>query len=84
MSPDSSTHLALASGVYGGPADSLSLSSLDSWLSGLEPHKHQQRVTMPLPPFAMRAGPREQIYYDPAQVTAAIVATGKRGIMRFL
>jgi hypothetical protein len=32
---------------------------------------------MPLPPFAMRAGPRENIYFDPATVTAAIVTTGE-------
>eukprot|EP00879_Flechtneria_rotunda_P018950 GHRR01019893.1.p1 GENE.GHRR01019893.1~~GHRR01019893.1.p1 ORF type:complete len:596 (+),score=208.92 GHRR01019893.1:424-2211(+) len=33
-------------------------------------------VCVRLPPYAMRAGPREQIYYDPATVTAAIVTTG--------
>jgi hypothetical protein len=31
---------------------------------------------MPLPPYALRAGPREQIYFDPKTVTAAIISTG--------
>ena len=34
------------------------------------------RVVVPLPAFAMRAGLRDTIYYDPAEVTAAIVTTG--------
>ena len=31
---------------------------------------------MQLPPWAMRAGARETIYYNPAEVTAAIVTCG--------
>jgi 6-phosphofructokinase 1 len=33
-------------------------------------------VCIPLPPWAVRAGAREVIYYDPASVTAAIVTCG--------
>jgi hypothetical protein len=36
-----------------------------------------QEVCMPLPPFAIRAGPRDKIFFDPATVTAAIITTGK-------
>ena len=34
------------------------------------------QVCVPLPPWAMRAGARETIYYNPAEVTAAIVTCG--------
>ena len=33
-------------------------------------------VCVPLPPWAVRAGAREVIYFDPAQTTAAIVTCG--------
>lgn len=39
-------------------------------------HQLHYDACMPLPPYALRAGPREQIYFDPATVTAAIVTTG--------
>lgn len=31
---------------------------------------------IPLPPYALRSGPRRTIYHDPAQVTAALVTCG--------
>ncbi len=31
---------------------------------------------MQLPPFSLRSGPRRTIYYDPKQVTAAVVTCG--------
>lgn len=34
------------------------------------------RVVIPLPALAMRAGVRDTIYFDPAQVNAAVVTTG--------
>lgn len=34
------------------------------------------QVCVPLPPWAVRAGARETIYFDPAEVTAAIVTCG--------
>lgn len=33
-------------------------------------------VCIPLPPFAIRGGPRSSIYFDPGQVTAAVVTCG--------
>jgi hypothetical protein len=41
--------------------------------------QQQEDVTkvMPLPPYALRAGPREEIYFDPKTVTAAIISTGE-------
>lgn len=33
-------------------------------------------MCIPLPPYAIRAGPRRTIYYDPGQVTAAVVTCG--------
>lgn len=36
----------------------------------------KEGVCIPLPPYAIRAGPRRTIYYDPAQVTAAVVTCG--------
>ena len=49
--------------------------------SGQQQQPQQQQsshynTVMPLAPYAMRAGPRENIYFDPAMVTAAIVTTG--------
>eukprot|EP00955_Chlamydomonas_euryale_P038993 351270-Chlamydomonas_euryale.AAC.13 len=35
-----------------------------------------EQVGMSLPPWAVRAGARKQIYFDPQQVTAAIVTCG--------
>jgi hypothetical protein len=34
------------------------------------------QVCVPLPPWAMRAGARETIYYNPAEVNVAIVTCG--------
>ena len=34
------------------------------------------QTCMPLPDWARRSGPRRTIYYDPAQVTAAVVTCG--------
>lgn len=31
---------------------------------------------IPLPPFTMRAGPRKRIYFEPKEVTAAIITCG--------
>lgn len=36
----------------------------------------QVQVCIPLPPWSIRAGARETIYYDPKEVTAAIVTCG--------
>lgn len=36
----------------------------------------QERVCVQLPPFALRAGARDTVYFDPAKVKAAIVVTG--------
>lgn len=36
----------------------------------------EQGICIPLPPFAIRGGPRRSIYYDPKQVTAAVVTCG--------
>jgi hypothetical protein len=86
----SSGHLALSSGIYGSMQsvdNSLfGSSTLDmpsaaknagaSSSNQQEPMEHYD-TCMPLPPFAMRAGPREHIYFDPATVTAAIVTTGE-------
>lgn len=35
-----------------------------------------EQLLIPLPPWAVRAGARREIYYDPTQVTAAIVTCG--------
>lgn len=83
-----STHLALSSGIYGSlqDADVFGSGSMDSvgprtgtGQSGSTMQQQQLHydACMPLPPYAMRAGPREDIYFDPATVTAAIVTTGK-------
>ena len=34
-------------------------------------------VHVELPTFGIRAGPREEIYFDPSKVTAAIVVVGE-------
>lgn len=35
-----------------------------------------EQLSIPLPPWAVRAGARSTIYHDPSQVTAAIVTCG--------
>lgn len=69
----SSSHLAMMSGVYGSftSMDGSSLASMDG------PGAGAPQVCLPLPPFAVRAGPRDQVYYDAKTVTAAIVTTGE-------
>lgn len=57
--------------------------SLDSFIAAaqnsqdLQQLEQQYGVCVPLPPFAMRAGPRDEIYFDPKAVTAAVVSTGE-------
>jgi hypothetical protein len=88
----SSRHLALCSGVYGSMLSSVdglhsSDFSLDALLhpggAGAQHQQqaqqlpgHQHDVCVALPPYAMRAGPRDTVYLDPSTVTAAIVTTG--------
>ncbi|KAI8471140.1 MAG: phosphofructokinase family protein [Monoraphidium minutum] len=38
--------------------------------------RQSRRVVVPLPTFAMRAGVRDTIWFDPEKVTAAVVTTG--------
>ncbi|KAF6265494.1 phosphofructokinase family protein [Scenedesmus sp. NREL 46B-D3] len=67
----------LNSGVFAGPAASFSsVSSMDAGQQGEDAAGGDATRVMPLPPYALRAGPREQIYFDPATVTAAIISTG--------
>eukprot|EP00878_Enallax_costatus_P004101 GHUV01004329.1.p1 GENE.GHUV01004329.1~~GHUV01004329.1.p1 ORF type:complete len:655 (+),score=187.00 GHUV01004329.1:210-2174(+) len=69
----SSGHLAMMSGVYGSftSMDGSSLASVDVPGGSGSP-----QVCLPLPPFAVRAGPRDHVYFDSKTVTAAIVTTG--------
>ncbi|WIA22805.1 hypothetical protein OEZ86_009756 [Tetradesmus obliquus] len=61
----------LNSGVFAGPANTFaSVASMDAVQQG------DGTKVMPLPPYALRAGPREEIYFDPKTVTAAIISTG--------
>jgi hypothetical protein len=63
--------------VFAGPANTFnSVFSMDVQQQEEAARADGTRV-MPLPPYALRAGPREQIYFDPATVTAAIISTGK-------
>jgi hypothetical protein len=66
----------LNSGVFAGPANTFySVFSMDAQQQEEAARADATRV-MPLPPYALRAGPREQIYFDPKTVTAAIISTG--------
>ncbi len=38
------------------------------------------QVCVPLPPWAVRAGARRKIYFDPSKVNAAIVTCGGKNI----
>jgi hypothetical protein len=38
-------------------------------------------VHVELPTFGIRAGPREEIYFDPSNVTAAIVVVGEQPVL---
>lgn len=75
---ESSTgHLPLNSGVYGSvTTGTSSMDSLGSSLASVDSLGGAQQVCMPLPPFAVRAGPRDEVYFDPKTITAAIVTTG--------
>lgn len=42
-----------------------------NWMEG-----SSEQLCVPLPPWAVRAGARDEIYYDPKHVTAAIVTCG--------
>eukprot|EP00775_Hariotina_reticulata_P013373 gene13373-13500_t len=55
-------------------AEDMHFSTIDMESAAVGAGSHE--VCMPLPPFAIRAGPREQICFDPATVTAAIITTG--------
>jgi 6-phosphofructokinase 1 len=39
-------------------------------------YNQEEGVCIPLPPYAIRSGPRHDIYFDPDKVTAAIVTCG--------
>jgi len=56
-------------------AEDMHFSTIDMESAAVGAGSHE--VCMPLPPFAIRAGPREQICFDPATVTAAIITTGE-------
>lgn len=67
----------LNSGVFAGPANTFaSVASMDAVQQG------DGTKVMPLPPYALRAGPREEIYFDPKTVTAAIISTGEENDWR--
>lgn len=79
--------LALSSEMYGsmenaesvfgsGSLDLLQGNGQQQETGGLGSNQQHYDTCMPLPPYAMRAGPREDIYFDPATVTAAIMTTG--------
>lgn len=79
-SSSSSAHLS--SSMYGSfgstsyaSLSSSSMASMDSPAGG--------QVCLPLPPFAMRAGPRDHVYFDPKTITAAIITTGEGGSRGF-
>ena len=38
------------------------------------------QICVPLPPWAVRAGARKKIYFDPAKVNAAIVTCGGQAL----
>eukprot|EP00197_Chlamydomonas_leiostraca_P002149 CAMPEP_0202858042 /NCGR_PEP_ID=MMETSP1391-20130828/732_1 /ASSEMBLY_ACC=CAM_ASM_000867 /TAXON_ID=1034604 /ORGANISM="Chlamydomonas leiostraca, Strain SAG 11-49" /LENGTH=533 /DNA_ID=CAMNT_0049536911 /DNA_START=71 /DNA_END=1672 /DNA_ORIENTATION=+ len=44
--------------------------------SGAVMEASMEQLSIPLPPWAVRAGARSTIYFDPSQVTAAIVTCG--------
>jgi hypothetical protein len=61
--------------VFAGPANTFnSVFSMDAV------QQEDATKVMPLPPYALRAGPREEIYFDPTTVTAAIISTGACGV----
>lgn len=79
--------LALSSEMYGsmenaesvfdgGSLDLLQGNGQQQESGGSGPNQQHYDTCMPLPPYAMRAGPREDIFFDPSTVTAAIMTTG--------
>lgn len=58
----------------GAPKLNLAPGSSDSVSTWIE--AELEETTVPLPPWAIRAGARETIYYNPAETNAAIVTCG--------